>query len=94
MATDSVAQSCARYRRCGRVRRNYCRTTSLEERCRAALKKGHAGSDLEKSRRHSAVRWKVPWKMQLACELGCRVGFDGHQAEKSAARKRALMGII
>lgn len=43
-----------------------CRTTSLEERHRAALKKGHAGSDLKMSRRHSVVWWKVPLTIVMA----------------------------
>ena len=82
----NVARSCARYRR-WEVQRNYCRTTSLEERRRAALKKGYADSDLEKSRRHSAVWWKVPWKCCWPVSLGVGldltdIGLSNQQREK------------
>ena len=82
----NVARSCARYRR-WEVQRNYCRTTSLEERRRAALKKGYADSDLEKSRRHSAVWWKVPWKCGWPVSLDVGLDLTGIRVGKSAVRK-------
>jgi hypothetical protein len=85
-----VARSCARYQRVdGLLKGNggNCRTTGLEERCRAALK-GHADPDLDKSLRHPVVcggKSLLLW-LWLVCELqGCRVGYlNGHQVEKES----------